>query len=144
MTIVGTTHTPKYGALQLTREAILGSVAKGGMIETVITFGRDKGAIKLVVIPRQEPELTFWYKWQEDGKLVETEEPVNRTEETFEMWLATKPANTVISMLDIVNCFADMNMSNKSAYKAKDKAVETGLLQDLGHRKGFLISGEIG
>jgi GTPase SAR1 family protein len=139
LTIVGTTHTPKYGALQSTREAILGSVANGGMIETVITFARDKGAIKLVVIPRQEPELTVWYKWQEDGKLVETQEPVNKTEETFEMWLATKPADTVISMLDIIKFFADINMSDKSAYKAKDKAVQTGLLVDLGHRKGFLI-----
>jgi hypothetical protein len=143
LTIVGTTHTPKHGAQQSTREAILGSVANGGMIETVITFARDNGAIKLVVIPRQEPELTIWYKWQKDGKLVETAEPVNKTEETFQMWLAGKPAKTGISMLDIINFYAGMNMSPKSAYKAKDKAVAAGLLVDLGNRQGFLIPAKL-
>src|SRR5271169_1674953 len=100
LTIVGTTHTPKYtpkrGAAQSSREAILGSVANGGMIETVITFARDKGTIKLVVIPRQEPELTFWYEWSAGGKLVETDEPINEAEKTFEMWLSGKPAHTVV------------------------------------------------
>jgi AAA domain-containing protein len=144
LTIVGTTHTPKHGALQSTREAILGSVANGGMIETVITFARDKDTIKLVVIPRQERELTFWYKWSEDGKLVESDEPVNETEETFEMWLSGKEPHTVVLMPEIIKFFTDMNMSNKSAYKAKDKAVGMGILKDLGKRKGFSIEGAIG
>jgi len=144
LTIVGTTHTPKYRALKSTREAILGSVANGGMIETAITFARDKDAIKLVVIPRQERELTFWYRWSEDGKLVETDEPVNEAEETFEMWLSGKEPHTVVSMPEIIKLFTDMKMSNKSAYKAKDKAVKMGLLKDLGKRKGFSIEGAIG
>ena len=148
LTIVGTTHTPKYtpkyGGLGSTREAILGSVANGGMIETVITFARDRGTIKVVVIPRQEPPLTFWYKWSEAGKLVETEEPVNEAEETFEMWLSDKAPHTVVSMKEIIKFFDDMKMSSKSAYKAKDKAVKMGLLKDLGKRKGFSVVGAIG
>lgn len=144
LTIVGTTHTPKYAARQSTREAILGSVANGGMIETVITFARDKDTIKLVVIPRQEQELTFWYKWIEDGKLVETDEPVNEAEETFEMWLSGKEPHTVVLMSEIIKFFTDMKMSSKSAYKAKDKAVKMGLLKDLGKRQGYSIEGAIG
>jgi AAA domain len=144
LTIVGTTHTPKHGALQSTREAILGSVANGGMIETVITFARAKDAIKMVVIPRQERELTAWYKWTEDGKLVETDEPVNEAAESFEMWLSSKPAHTVVSMPEIIKFYTDMGMSSQAAYKAKDKAVKMGLLKDLGNRKGFSIEGAIG
>jgi AAA domain len=144
LTIVGTTHTPKHGAVQSTREAILGSVANGGMIETVITFARVKDTIKLVVIPRQERELTFWFAWSEDGKLVETDEPVHEAEETFEMWLSDKKPHSVVSMPEIIKFFADMGMSNKSAYKAKDKAVKFGLLKDLGKRKGFSVEGAIG
>ena len=144
LTIVGTTHTPKHGAVQSTREAILGSVANGGMIETVITFARDKGTIKLVVIPRQEPELIFWYKWSQDGKLVETESQSTKQKKRLTCGYPLRASCRRYQCKEIIKFFKDMELGNKSAYKAKDKAVEMGLLKDLGKRKGFSIEGAIG
>jgi hypothetical protein len=60
------------------------------------------------------------------------------------MWLSSKEPHAVVSMPEIIKFFVDMGVSNKSAYKAKDKAVRMGLLKDLGKRKGFSIEGATG
>jgi hypothetical protein len=80
LTIVGTTHTakPHNGVRQHGREAILGSVATGGMTELIVEFtprkDGDKKKVRVSLFPRQEAEFELWYEW-EGGSLVESTEP---------------------------------------------------------------------
>jgi hypothetical protein len=142
LTIVGTTHSPKNNpAVESSRESIIGSVANGGMVETIIAFQKNKGKVKVTIIPRQERELTVWHEWSPEGRLIECEEPFNETEFMFLTWLTKQDG--IITMTDHIIPFfrTELKMSRPNAYKYKDIAVKKGYLVDLGGRKGFLVVG---
>jgi len=134
LTVVGTTHTakPQGGQRQHGREAILGSVATGGMTELIVEFmarrDGDKEKVKVRLFPRQEAEFELWYEWQ-DGCLVES------TEEGKPVWLTRLETagfnadGAVISRQQINDAYRKFNFSLTDAKNDIQAATKKGYLE---------------